>query len=82
MLKEEIKNLKRMKEKLLTKNGVLFSQRLRITEQIKLLHSTNEVTFLLKMFYLKNIVTKNSCPMKKLHKIKVLRLRFQGWSII
>jgi hypothetical protein len=44
VLVEELKGFKRMKEKLLAKNGVLLSQRIRITEQIRLLQATSEVS--------------------------------------
>ncbi len=43
VLNEELKLLKRMKEKLLTKNGVLLSQRIKISNQIRKIVANAEV---------------------------------------
>jgi hypothetical protein len=42
VLQDELKSMNRLKDKLLTKNGVLLSQRLKISEQIKQLQATAE----------------------------------------
>ena len=43
VLEDELKSMNRMKDKLTIKNGVLLSQRIKISEQIKQLVATAEV---------------------------------------
>ena len=43
VLVDELKSMNRMKDKLMTKNGVLLSQRIKISEQIKQLEATADV---------------------------------------
>jgi hypothetical protein len=42
-MKDELKMLKRNKEKLFIKNGVLLNQRIKISEQVKQLQAVAEV---------------------------------------
>ena len=43
VLQDELKSMNRMKDKLMTKNGVLLSQRIKILDQIKQLEATADV---------------------------------------